>query len=80
MNRYHFDRPRAGQFFASTGDPMDNSSFREMVEELCELNVKYLQALLSSLSKMYLVPWSGAYHRQLVTAISTNILERTILS
>ena len=52
----------------------------QMIEELCLLNLKTIQVLWSDLLQgEHIHPWRGHYRAALVSAIESNILERTIL-
>ena len=76
----HLIAKRRARYKKVMSDFNTPDGFELVLNELCKLNTKYLQQLLSDLKTYgYIKPWSGDYHRMLIQCIESNILERTML-
>jgi len=58
------------------------AEFPILLGKLMDLHIKYLQVMLEDLEKhanSYIFPWSGDYHKRIIEAAHTKILEKTLL-
>jgi hypothetical protein len=53
-------------------------NFNVLVAELISLHPKYLEIMLIDLANGFIHPWSGEYHRRLIDAAHTRIMEATV--